>query len=184
MQMVRTPSTHSMKGCGLPIAEVSRNLVARRYRCDLVRSDRRRTAAAGRRLSADGCDARSGRDRDDRNFGRGIDVSRLDPRVIKIMDLKCPGSGECERNLWSNLDHLTMRDEINVRRRRSRRLRMGARRDRCARPGASRRRAIAEPGVRTTRSAALAAWIPEDRLPVRMQLQMHKQIWPGIPRGV
>jgi len=32
--------------------------------------------------------------------------------------------------------------------------------------------------------AALAAWILEDRLPVRMQLQMHKQIWPGIPRGV
>jgi 7-carboxy-7-deazaguanine synthase len=40
------------------------------------------------------------------------DVSRLDPRVIKIMDLKCPGSGEAGRNLWSNLRHLTARDEV------------------------------------------------------------------------
>ncbi len=40
------------------------------------------------------------------------DVSRLDPRVHKIMDLKAPGSGESHRNRWSNLDHLTPRDEI------------------------------------------------------------------------
>src|SRR5690242_12103388 len=40
------------------------------------------------------------------------DVSSLDPRVIKIMDLKCPGSGEESRNLWSNLEHLSARDEI------------------------------------------------------------------------
>ena len=40
------------------------------------------------------------------------DVSRLDPRVIKIMDLKCPGSGEAGRNLWSNLRHLTASDEV------------------------------------------------------------------------
>src|SRR5258708_16838488 len=41
-----------------------------------------------------------------------VDVSKLDPRVVKIMDLKCPGIGECERNLWSNLEHLTIRDQI------------------------------------------------------------------------
>src|SRR5215472_16859925 len=41
-----------------------------------------------------------------------VDVSRLDPRVIKIMDLKCPGSGESNRNLWSNLGHLSERDEV------------------------------------------------------------------------
>ena len=40
------------------------------------------------------------------------DVSRLDARAIKVMDLKCPGSGESARNLWSNLDHLTPRDEV------------------------------------------------------------------------
>ena len=41
-----------------------------------------------------------------------VSVEALDPRVHKIMDLKCPGSGESERNLWSNLDHLTERDEV------------------------------------------------------------------------
>src|SRR5690606_34488760 len=41
-----------------------------------------------------------------------VDVSPLDPRVHKIMDLKCPGSGEVAKNLWSNLDHLTARDEV------------------------------------------------------------------------
>lgn len=40
------------------------------------------------------------------------DISPCDPRVIRIMDLKTPGSGECERNLWSNLDHLLPHDEI------------------------------------------------------------------------
>ena len=40
------------------------------------------------------------------------DVARVDPRVHKIMDLKAPGSGECHRNRWSNLDHLTQNDEI------------------------------------------------------------------------
>ena len=39
-------------------------------------------------------------------------MSRLDPRAIKVMDLKCPGSGESARNLWSNLEHLTQRDEV------------------------------------------------------------------------
>jgi 7-carboxy-7-deazaguanine synthase len=40
------------------------------------------------------------------------DVSGLDPRVIKILDVKCPGSGMAEKNLWSNLDHVTRRDEV------------------------------------------------------------------------
>src|SRR5690606_16351671 len=41
-----------------------------------------------------------------------IDIAPLDLRTHRIMDLKCPGSGESARNLWSNLDHLTERDEI------------------------------------------------------------------------
>lgn len=41
-----------------------------------------------------------------------VDVSGLDPRIHKIMDLKCPGSGESERNLWANLGHLTSGDEV------------------------------------------------------------------------
>src|SRR6184192_1963337 len=40
------------------------------------------------------------------------DISKVDLRVHRIMDLKTPGSGECERNLWSNIEHLTKRDEV------------------------------------------------------------------------
>src|SRR5260370_17037362 len=41
-----------------------------------------------------------------------IGISTVDPRVHRIMDLKTPGSGEVEKNLWSNIDHLTLRDEV------------------------------------------------------------------------
>src|SRR5437660_585577 len=41
-----------------------------------------------------------------------LDISRIDPRVHRIMDLKTPSSGECARNLWSNIEHLTKRDEV------------------------------------------------------------------------
>jgi 7-carboxy-7-deazaguanine synthase len=113
-----------------------------------------------------------------------VDVSRLDPRVIKIMDLKCPGSGECERNLWSNLDHLTMRDEIKfvVADRSDYEW---ARDTIVARELAPRVHALLlSPVFGQLEPAALAGWILEDRLPARMQLQMHKQIWPDISRGV
>ncbi len=40
------------------------------------------------------------------------DISGLDPRVVRVVDVKCPGSGESERNRWSNLEHLTQRDEL------------------------------------------------------------------------
>ena len=59
-----------------------------------------------------------------------IDVAAVDPRVRSVVDLKAPGSGEVARNLWSNLDVLTRARPDQVRARRPRRLRMGARRDR------------------------------------------------------
>ena len=113
-----------------------------------------------------------------------VDVSKLDPRVIKIMDLKCPGSGECERNLWSNLDHLTKRDEIKfvVADRADYEWARDAivTRELHRRAGAL----LLSPVHGQLEPARLASWILEDRLPARMQLQMHKQIWPGISRGV
>ena len=113
-----------------------------------------------------------------------VDVGRLDPRVIKIMDLKCPGSGECERNLWSNLDHLTRRDEIKfvVADRADYEWARDAivARDLARRVGAL----LLSPVSGQLAPAALAAWILEDLLPARMQMQMHKQIWPGVSRGV
>lgn len=112
------------------------------------------------------------------------DVSRLDPRVIKVMDLKCPGSGESARNLWSNLAHLTPRDEVKFV--------LADRTDYEWAREALRRHNLAQRVNAVLMScvfgrlepALLAEWILADRLPVRMQLQMHKHIWAPDTRGV
>jgi 7-carboxy-7-deazaguanine synthase len=112
------------------------------------------------------------------------DLSRVDPRVIKIMDLKCPGSGESERNRWSNLDALSARDEVKFV--------LTDRRDyEWAREAIERHRIAARvnavlmsPAFGLLEPLNLAEWILADRLPVRMQLQMHKHIWPPSMRGV
>ncbi len=112
------------------------------------------------------------------------DVSRLDPRVIKIMDLKCPASGESHRNLWSNLEHLTARDEIKF-----------VIADRAdyewarevirSRNLASRVNAVLlSPVLGEMEPVRLAEWMLADRLPARFQLQLHKHIWPPVTRGV
>ncbi len=118
-----------------------------------------------------------------------FDVSPLDPRVHKIMDLKCPGSGESHRNLWANLEHLTERDEVKF-----------VVKDRVDYEWA--RQAIAEHGLDRRVGAGtlrallmspvwgdlelepLARWILEDGLPVRFQVQVHKLIWGADAKGV
>jgi 7-carboxy-7-deazaguanine synthase len=112
------------------------------------------------------------------------DLGRVDPRVVKIMDLKCPGSGESGRNRWSNLECLTPRDEVKFV--------LADRRDYEWARGvigahklAARVNAVLlSPVFGRLQPANLAAWILEDRLPVRMQLQMHKQVWSPTARGV
>ncbi len=114
------------------------------------------------------------------------DVSRLDPRVHRIMDLKCPGSGESARNLWSNLDHLTGRDEVKFvvgdrtdyewTRDVIGRHDLGDRVDE-----GSLRALLISPVWGEIDLEELAGWILEDGLPVRFQLQMHKVIW-GVDR--
>src|SRR5699024_7273704 len=101
--------------------------------------------------------------------------------------LKAPGSGEASRNLWSNLEHLTARDEVKV-----------VLKDRADYEWARdqvRLRGLDERVVRGELRAILfspvwgelefqplAEWILEDRLPVRYQLQLHKLIWgPNVP---
>jgi 7-carboxy-7-deazaguanine synthase len=118
-----------------------------------------------------------------------FDVAPLDTRAHKIMDLKCPGSGECNRNLWSNLDHLTSRDEVKfvVQDRldyewardtvRSRGL------DRRLHEG-SLRALLVSPVWGEVKLEDLAAWILEDGLPARLQVQLHKLIWGPDRRGV
>ncbi|MSR22128.1 MAG: radical SAM protein [Gemmatimonadetes bacterium] len=119
------------------------------------------------------------------------DVSALRPEVHVIMDLKCPGSGESARNLWENLAHLDDRDEVKfvVRDRgdyewsrdviRERGL------DRRVEEGSLRALLISPVwGDGGPNLESLAAWILEDRLPVRFQTQLHKLIWEPSRRGV
>ncbi|HSG47208.1 MAG TPA: radical SAM protein [Longimicrobiales bacterium] len=118
-----------------------------------------------------------------------FDVAPLDPRAHKIMDLKCPGSGENARNLWANLDHLTPRDEVKfvVKDRadyewtrdviRSRGL------DGRVADG-SLRALLVSPVWGEVDLEALASWILEDGLPVRYQVQLHKLIWGPTRTGV
>jgi len=112
-----------------------------------------------------------------------VDVSPVDPRVVKIMDLKCPGSGETAKNLYENLRHLDKKDEVKF-----------VISDRSDYDWA--RQKLAEhslAGVGTVLFApvweklplkTLADWILADRLPVRMQTQWHKHIWGASARGV
>jgi 7-carboxy-7-deazaguanine synthase len=112
------------------------------------------------------------------------DLSGLDSRVIKIMDLKCPGSGEVERNRWENLDCLSARDEIKFvlvdRRDYEWAREVIVRHGLAARVGAL----LMSPVFGQLEPATLASWILKDRLPVRIQLQVHKQIWDPAARGV
>jgi 7-carboxy-7-deazaguanine synthase len=118
-----------------------------------------------------------------------IDVSPLDPRAHRIMDLKCPGSGEVDRNLWSNLDHLTQRDEVKFV--------LADRTDYEWARAVIRERGLDRRPEEGTLGAILmspvwdvldplhlAAWILDDLLPVRLQTQLHKHIWAPDARGV
>jgi 7-carboxy-7-deazaguanine synthase len=118
-----------------------------------------------------------------------FDVSGLDPRVHRIMDLKCPGSGESERNLWSNLDHLTERDEVKfvVKDRADYEWTREVIHDRgldARVAGGELRALLVSPVWGEVDLEELAGWILEDGLPVRFQLQLHKQIWGSEAKGV
>jgi 7-carboxy-7-deazaguanine synthase len=109
-----------------------------------------------------------------------LDVSPVDVRVSKILDLKTPGSGECGRNLWSNLEHLTAHDEIKfvlcdqadyewaVACLREHRLDQ-----RCP--------VLMSPVYGRLEPRELAEWILIDRLRVRMLVQLHKLLWGEQP---
>jgi 7-carboxy-7-deazaguanine synthase len=109
-----------------------------------------------------------------------LDVGAVDPRVVKVMDLKAPGSGEVARNLWRNLDRLTPRDQIKIV--------LADRADydwACAvlreRRLAERCEVLLSPVWGKLAPRELAEWILADRLPVRMQVQLHKLLWGEMP---
>lgn len=114
--------------------------------------------------------------------GGGLDIAGIDPRVRRIVDIKCPGSGEAENNRWENLALLTDRDEVKFV--------VADRRDYEFTRDVITRHQLAErcpllvsPVHGELAAAELAAWILEDHLPVRLQLQLHKALW-GDRRGV
>lgn len=118
-----------------------------------------------------------------------FDVAPLDPRAHKIMDLKCPGSGENARNLWENLPHLTGRDEVKfvVKDRDDYEWTRDVIRSRGldARIAEGTLRALLiSPVWGEVDLEALSGWILEDRLPVRFQVQLHKLIWGPTRTGV
>lgn len=110
-----------------------------------------------------------------------IDVSGVDPRVVKIMDLKCPGSGESAKNLYANLRHLTAKDEVKF-----------IIADRADYDWAKQKLleykisgvVLFAPVWEKLALKELAEWILADKLTVRMQTQWHKHIWGAGTRGV
>jgi 7-carboxy-7-deazaguanine synthase len=112
------------------------------------------------------------------------DVSRVDSRVHKIMDLKAPGSGESARNRWSNLEHLGTRDEIKfvLADRADYEWMRAVIRDRDLK--ALTPNLLASTVFGKLAPKDLVAWVLEDGLPVRVQLQLHKYIWSPDATGV
>jgi 7-carboxy-7-deazaguanine synthase len=107
-----------------------------------------------------------------------IDISDVDTRVARVVDLKTPGSKEVERNRWQNLDLLTPRDAVKI--------------VICDRADYEWARDVVakhavpcpvffSPSYEQLPAGTLADWILEDRLPVRLQVQLHKVLWGNVP---
>ena len=118
-----------------------------------------------------------------------VDVGGLDPRAHRIMDLKCPGSGEERRNLWANLDHLTGRDEIKFVVADREDLEWAC--DVVRRHGLDRRvetgslgALLVSPVWGMEKVEELAEAILASGLPFRFQTQLHKHIWGPDRTGV
>jgi 7-carboxy-7-deazaguanine synthase len=109
-----------------------------------------------------------------------IDVGSVDVRVSRVLDLKTPASGEVERNRWDNLELLTAHDQLKF-----------VICDRAdyewARQQVGERNldqicdVLFSPAWDQLDPTLLANWILEDRLPVRLQLQLHKLLWGDVP---
>ncbi len=105
-----------------------------------------------------------------------LDLHGVDPRVIIVMDIKTPGSGEAEKNRWDNLQQLSSKDQIKfvICDREDydwAKLQMQER----ELPG--RCEVLFSPAQACLAPAMLADWILQDNLPVRFQLQLHKILW-------
>jgi 7-carboxy-7-deazaguanine synthase len=109
-----------------------------------------------------------------------VDIRLADERVSRVMDIKTPGSGEVQRNLWSNLQALTSNDQVKF--------------VICSREDYEWAREVTlennlaetcevlfSPSWEQVNATELAEWILQDQLPVRFQLQLHKILWGDTP---
>jgi 7-carboxy-7-deazaguanine synthase len=116
--------------------------------------------------------------------GGHVGLERVPRPVVRIMDVKCPGSGEASSTDWTNLERLQPHDQVKfvVRDRADYEYARAA----LARHGIARRVSdvLFSPVHDVLPPIELAGWILEDRLPVRLQLQVHKYIWGPDVRGV
>jgi len=109
-----------------------------------------------------------------------LDVSHVDPRVIKVMDIKSPGSGESEKNLFQNISHLDRKDQVKF-------VLCDEDDYRWAKQIindyklASVCEILFSPGYEQLEASMLADWILADRLQVRLQIQLHKYLWGDVP---
>lgn len=108
-----------------------------------------------------------------------IDIDPVDTRVARIVDIKTPGSGEVERNLWDNWHRLTERDALKFVL--SDRADYDWTRAELARRPAPPCPVFLSPSHDELPARVLADWIVEDRLPVRLQVQLHKLLWGNEP---
>jgi 7-carboxy-7-deazaguanine synthase len=116
--------------------------------------------------------------------GGHLSAENVPDGVIRVIDVKCPGSGEAEKNHWPNLDRLRPTDEVKfVVRDRSD---YEYARDIVAKHQLTGRctAVLFSPVHGVLDPKQLAAWVLEDRLAVRVQLQVHKYIWDATTRGV
>ena len=115
--------------------------------------------------------------------GGGLDIAGVDGRVRRILDVKCPASGEAAHNRWENLAELRPGDEVKFVLADEADYRFAC--EVVERHGLAGRLPVhLSPVTGGLDPATLAAWILRDRLDVRLQLQLHKLLWPGTPRGV
>jgi 7-carboxy-7-deazaguanine synthase len=111
-------------------------------------------------------------------------VEKVPPAVAKIVDVKCPASGEAEKMHWANLESLTERDEVKFvikdRRDYDYAREVIGRYDLSTRCGA----VLLSPVHGALEPKALSEWMLEDHVAARLQLQLHKLLWPDRERGV
>ena len=115
--------------------------------------------------------------------GGSLPIEPVPAEVKRIVDVKCPGSGMHEQNLWRNLEHLRDGDELKFV--------LSDRADYLWAMGQIESRGLAgvcpllfSPVHGRLDPTELARWILEDGAPVRLQLQLHRQLWPTVERGV